>query len=281
MPRLNICVLSLVLAQPHQGQAEEPWRGINEIPATEHQLKIKEQRAPWHFGGSDQRAPAGRTEALFGAKIDTTNEGPEGPKWRDAVASTKQERLSQMRQRGEQIRQRLADEWRQKQELIQRESLAALEERMAEARMNVERFRYYGVPSAAYQASDCRRSQTFAPSRFSAPARCSSQVTSCDADAEAEDDAFAPAAGKCGDITTQKIGSFYYSSDGTTTQRIGNFFYGSDGAVTQKIDNFYYHTDGTVTQRIGDFYYDSDGGVTQKVGNFYYHSGGKPCEDDD
>jgi hypothetical protein len=97
-----------------------------------------------------------------------------------------------------------------------------------------------------------------------------------DSDAE---EGFAAASGKCGDVTTQKIGSFYYHSNGGVTQKIGNFFYGPDGQVTQKIGDFYYHSDGTTTQRIGNFYYDSDGGVTQKIGSFYYHSGGKPCED--
>ena len=94
-----------------------------------------------------------------------------------------------------------------------------------------------------------------------------------------EEEGFAAASGKCGDITTQKIGNFYYHSDGGVTQKVGNFLYGPDGEVTQKIGNFYHHSDGTTTQQIGNFYYDSDGGVTQKIGSFYYHSGGKPCED--
>ena len=97
--------------------------------------------------------------------------------------------------------------------------------------------------------------------------------------ASQQDDSFAAASGKCGDVTTQRIGNFYYHSDGGVTQKVGNFLYGPDGEVTQKIGSFYYHSDGTTTQRIGNFYYDSDGGVTQKIGSFYYHSGGKPCED--
>ena len=97
--------------------------------------------------------------------------------------------------------------------------------------------------------------------------------------ASQQDDSFAAASGKCGDVTTQRIGNFYYHSDGGVTQKVGNFLYGPDGEVTQKIGNFYHHSDGTTTQRIGNFYYDSDGGVTQKIGSFYYHSGGKPCED--
>ena len=96
---------------------------------------------------------------------------------------------------------------------------------------------------------------------------------------EEDEHSFAAASGKCGDVTTQKIGNFYYHSDGGVTQKVGNFLYGPDGEVTQKIGSFYYHSDGTTTQQIGNFYYDSDGGVTQKIGSFYYHSGGKPCED--
>ena len=96
--------------------------------------------------------------------------------------------------------------------------------------------------------------------------------------ASQQDDSFAAASGKCGDITTQKIGNFYYHSDGGVTQKVGNFLYGPDGEVTQKIGNFYYHSDGTTTQQIGNFYYDSDGGVTQKIGSFFYHSGGTPSE---
>jgi len=99
--------------------------------------------------------------------------------------------------------------------------------------------------------------------------------------ASQQDHSFAAASGKCGDITTQKIGNFYYHSDGGVTQKVGNFLYGPDGEVTQKIGNFYYHSDGTTTQRIGNFYYDSDGGMTQKVGSFYYHSGGEPCEENE
>ena len=98
---------------------------------------------------------------------------------------------------------------------------------------------------------------------------------------EEDEHGFAAASGKCGDVTTQKIGNFYYDSDGGVTQKVGNFLYGPDGEVTQKIGNFYYHSDGTTTQRIGNFYYDSDGGVTQKIGNFYYRSGGKPCEENE
>ena len=97
--------------------------------------------------------------------------------------------------------------------------------------------------------------------------------------ASQQEDSFAAASGKCGDITTQKIGNFYYHSEGGVTQKVGNFLYGPDGEVTQKIGNFYHHSDGTTTQQIGNFFYDSDGGVTQKIGSFYYHSGGKPCED--
>ena len=109
--------------------------------------------------------------------------------------------------------------------------------------------------------------------------RHSSHDTRHSSNAEAEEEGFAAASGKCGDITTQKIGNFYYHSDGGVTQKVGNFLYGPDGEVTQKIGNFYHHSDGTTTQQIGNFYYDSDGGVTQKIGSFYYHSGGKPCED--
>ena len=98
---------------------------------------------------------------------------------------------------------------------------------------------------------------------------------------EREDEGFAAASGKCGNVTTQRIGDFFYHSDGTVTQKIGDFFYGSDGDVTQKIGDFYYHSDGTSTQRIGDFFYDSDGGTTQRIGGFYYHSGGKPCDEDE
>lgn len=108
--------------------------------------------------------------------------------------------------------------------------------------------------------------------------RHSSHDTRHSSNAEAEE-GFAAASGKCGDVTTQKIGNFYYHSDGGVTQKVGNFLYGPDGEVTQKIGNFYHHSDGTTTQQIGNFYYDSDGGVTQKIGSFYYHSGGKPCED--
>jgi hypothetical protein len=97
--------------------------------------------------------------------------------------------------------------------------------------------------------------------------------------ASRQDEGFAAASGKCGDITTQRIGNFYYHSDGGVTQKVGNFFYGPDGEVTQRIGSFYHHSDGTTTQQIGNFYYDSDGGVTQKIGSFYYHSGGKSCED--
>jgi hypothetical protein len=96
--------------------------------------------------------------------------------------------------------------------------------------------------------------------------------------ASQHDEGFAAASGKCGDVTTQRIGNFYYDSNGGVTQKVGNFLYGPDGEVTQKIGNFYHHSDGTTTQRIGNFYYDSDGGVTQKIGSFYYHSGGKPCD---
>ena len=53
--------------------------------------------------------------------------------------------------------------------------------------------------------------------------------------ASQQEDSFAAASGKCGDITTQKIGNFYYHSEGGVTQKVGNFLYGPDGEVTQKI----------------------------------------------
>ncbi len=113
------------------------------------------------------------------------------------------------------------------------------------------------------------------------PAGRTEQERASQQEREEDEHGFAAASGKCGDITTQKIGNFYYDSDGGVTQKVGNFLYGPDGEVTQKIGNFYYHSDGTTTQRIGNFYYDSDGGVTQKIGSFYYHSGGEPCEENE
>lgn len=204
----------------------------------------------------------------------------------------RQERIDGMRERGEQIRQRLDDEYRERQERRLRERREELERRLAEARTNAERLRNgygsYAIPPAAYAVPRItpNYSYYYRPSRYSSYSLDNSDE--CDEEAkeelrrqQEEEEGFAAASGKCGDVTTQKIGNFFYHSDGTVTQKVGNFFYGPDGQVTQKVGNFYYHSDGTITQRVGNFYYDSDGGVTQKIGSFYYHSGGKPCEDDE
>ncbi len=198
-----------------------------------------------------------------------------------AAADDQERRIQDMRERGEQIRQRLADEFQEQQERTQRERREAREKREAEARANVERMRYgygaYAIPARTYSAPTVSP----APVYYSrSTARGAARGDDEDNDAQ-EDEGFAAASGKCGDVTTQRIGNFYYHSDGGVTQKVGNFLYGPDGEVTQKIGNFYYHSDGTTTQRIGNFYYDSDGGVTQKVGSFYYHSGGEPCEENE
>jgi hypothetical protein len=55
-------------------------------------------------------------------------------------------RIREMHERGEQIRQRLAEEYRQEQERIQQERNDAWEKRQAEARSNAQRFRFgYGT----------------------------------------------------------------------------------------------------------------------------------------
>jgi hypothetical protein len=202
--------------------------------------------------------------------------------WRrtnSTAAEDHERRIQDMRERGEQIRQRLADEYQEQQERIQRERREAREKREAEARANVQRMRYryapYAIPARTYSMPTVSRAPVY---YYGTTARAAAR-TDDDSETEQEDEGFAAASGKCGDVTTQKIGSFYYHSNGGMTQKIGNFFYGPDGQVTQRIGNFYYHSDGTTTQRIGNFYYDSDGGVTQKIGSFYHHSGGKPCED--
>ena len=242
------------------------------------------------------------------------------------VADDQERRIQDIRERGEQIRQRLADEHQEQQERIQRERREAREKREAEVRANVQRMRSsYGTYPVARVTPSPRRSyysygyspddseqdehrSAWAPGvddRRSPAGRTEQERASQQEDddehrsawalgvddrrspagqdeqerASQQDDSFAAASGKCGDITTQRIGNFYYHSDGGVTQKVGNFLYGPDGEVTQKIGNFYHHSDGTTTQRIGNFYYDSDGGVTQKIGSFYYHSGGKPCED--
>lgn len=202
--------------------------------------------------------------------------------WRrtnNAAADEHARKIEEMRERGEQIRQRLAEEYRQEQERIQRERREAYEQRQAEAQANVERLRYgygaYHIPARSYSTPTV----TAAPAYYyRSSARGAARGYNDDADVDKEDEGFAAASGKCGDVTTQKIGSFYYHSDGGVTQKIGNFFYGPDGQVTQKVGNFFYHSDGTVTQRVGNVYYDSDGGVTQRIGSFYYHSGGESCE---
>jgi len=201
--------------------------------------------------------------------------------WRrtnDIAAKDHERRIQEMRERGEQIRLRLADEHQQQQERIQRERREAREKRESEARANVEHLRYgygsYAIPARTYSTPTVSPAPVY---YYTTAARAAAR-TDDDSDTEQEDEGFAAASGKCGDVTTQKIGSFYYHSNGGVTQKIGNFFYGPDGQVTQKIGSFYYHSDGTTTQRIGNFYYDSDGGVTQKIGSFYYHSGGKACE---
>jgi len=213
----------------------------------------------------------------------------DNPQYSDAY----RQRLRELRERGEQIRQRLDDEYREQQERRLRERREELERRQAEARANAERLRYgygtYAIPPAAYAVPRITPNYSCynRPSRYSSYSLDDSD--DCDEEAreeerkrqEEEEEGFAAASGKCGDVTTQKIGNFYYHSSGGVTQKIGNFFYGPDGQVTQKIGNFYYHSDGTTTQRIGNFFYDSDGGVTQKIGGFYYHSGGKPCEDEE
>jgi hypothetical protein len=214
-----------------------------------------------------------------------------------------QRKIQDMRERGEQIRQRLADEYRKEKERIQRERREAYEQRQTEARSNVERLRYgygaYNIPARSYAIPTVtpapRRSYYsygYSPDDSEQDEHRSAWALGVDdrrsptgrdeqERASQQDEGFAAASGKCGDVTTQKIGNFYYHSNGGVTQKIGNFFYGPDGEVTQKIGNFYHHSDGTTTQRIGNFYYDSDGGVTQKIGSFYYHSGGKPCEDEE
>jgi hypothetical protein len=195
-----------------------------------------------------------------------------------------------MRARGEAIRQRLDNEYLAQQERRLSERRDALERRQAEARANVDRLRYnYGTYTSTYGTDPVPRATPtpsyYRPSGYSSYS--SNDSDECDDENKQEelrrqredDEGFAAASGKCGDVTTQKIGNFYYHSNGGVTQKIGNFFYGPDGQVTQRIGNFYHHSDGTTTQKLGNFYYDSDGGVTQKIGSFFYHSGGKPCED--
>ena len=210
------------------------------------------------------------------------------------VADDQERRIQDMRERGQQIRQRLADEHQEQQERIQRERREAREKREAEVRANVQRMRSsYGTYPVARVTPSPRRpyySYGYSPDDSEQDEHRSAWALGVDdrrspagqdeqERASQHEHSFAAASGKCGDITTQRIGNFYYHSDGGVTQKVGNFLYGPDGEVTQKIGNFYYHSDGTTTQRIGNFYYDSDGGVTQKIGSFYYHSGGKPCED--
>lgn len=205
------------------------------------------------------------------------------------AAGEHERRIQDMRERGEQIRQRIADGYREEQERRLRERREELERSQAEARANVERLRYgygtylpnygaYRVPQITSVRGNYYRQSGYSSYFSRASDECYEEAKDAQRRQQEEEEGFAAASGKCGDVTTQKIGSFYYHSNGGVTQRIGSFFYGPDGQVTQKIGNFYYHSDGTTTQRIGNFYYDSDGGVTQKIGNFYYHSGGKPCE---
>jgi hypothetical protein len=77
--------------------------------------------------------------------------------WRRTNSTTGEEherRIREMRERGEQIRQRLADEYRQEQERLQRERREAWEKRQAEARANAQRFRFgygtYTTPARFY-----------------------------------------------------------------------------------------------------------------------------------
>ena len=178
------------------------------------------------------------------------------------------ERVAQNQQRWEEEQERASQEARARQQEDDDEhrSAWALGEPETALRLEIDT-----ASSSAPQGWSRQRTST---SRRRSPAGQDEQER-----ASQQDDSFAAASGKCGDITTQKIGNFYYHSDGGVTQKVGNFLYGPDGEVTQKIGNFYHHSDGTTTQQIGNFYYDSDGGVTQKIGSFYYHSGGKPCED--
>lgn len=214
--------------------------------------------------------------------------------WRSSNSSAQndyEQRLDQMRERGAAIRQRLDDEHLAQQERRLREQREDLERRLDDARANSPELRSghgtYASPYSTYPVPRVFPTRSYyRPSGYSSyfsedSAECYEETKEELRRQQEEEEGFVAASGKCGDVTTQKIGNFFYHSDGTVTQKVGNFFYGPDGQVTQKIGNFYYHSDGTTTQRIGNFYYDSDGGVTQKIGSFYYHSGGKPCEDDE
>jgi len=202
-------------------------------------------------------------------------------------------RLAEMRERGAAIRRRLAEESREREQRTLLERRQALERRQEEARSNVERLRYgygtYALPRGSYAVPRITPNPGYYYRRSAYSSYSANYSEECEdekaraeerARQEEEEYGFAAASGKCGDVTTQKIGNFYYHSNGGVTQRIGSFFYGPDGQVTQKIGNFYHHSDGTTTQRIGNFFYDSDGGVTQKIGSFYYHSGGRPCDEE-
>ncbi|MFM8719117.1 MAG: hypothetical protein ACKOFH_06235, partial [Chthoniobacterales bacterium] len=57
-----------------------------------------------------------------------------------------------------------------------------------------------------------------ADSSLRSPASVSRHL-SHDTSHSSDDEGFAAASGKCGDVTTQKIGSFYYHSDGGVTQK--------------------------------------------------------------
>lgn len=209
------------------------------------------------------------------------------------AASDYQRRIEEIRKRGDALRRQFDSEYLQEQEQILREWHKGLERRQGELRANIERLSC-GSGTYAITSPRCDVPRVTPVRGYYRPSGYSSYFSddseNCDEAAalererqeqQEEEDGFAAASGKCGDVTTQRIGNFYYHSDGGVTQKIGNFFYGPDGQVTQKIGSFYYHSDGTTTQKIGNFYYDSDGGVTQKIGNFYYHSGGKPCEEEE
>ena len=179
------------------------------------------------------------------------------------VVDDHERRLDELRERGDAIRRRLDEENRERQERMERDRRKweeEREERETELRSESER-RLRALGTYGYRPSGYSSRVNDAEDYEKAGAESEERERQEQQDAE---DGFAAASGKCGDVTTQRIGNFFYHSDGTVTQKIGNFFYGSDGQVTQKI---------------GNFYYDSDGGVTQKIGSFYYHSGGKSCED--
>ena len=124
-----------------------------------------------------------------------------------AYSDAYRHRLRELRERVAQNQQR----WEEEQERASQEARARQQEDDDEHR------------SAWAPGVDDRRS----------PAGRTEQERASQQEQEEDEHSFAAASGKCGDITTQKIGNFYYDSYGGVTQKIGNFYYHSGGETCE------------------------------------------------